>query len=257
MKQNAAAMGLARRATANLTRLWLVALTAVLALAAPAFAGDRAALNIIGYSPDSRYFAFEEFGVQDGSGFAYANVYLIDLSQDQWVKGTPIKVQAEDEQTTLQAARAEAMDKFAPYIAQHELTEPADLLAMVGDGAVGIEGNELAFGAIGFMGPGTTQDQHLLKLETFDIPANANCQPFEGDPLRGYALSLVTDGKTVELHRDITLPASRRCTVTYRIYGVAVPFPGWSVENGVAIISAYSYGFEGPDRRFLAVPLGK
>lgn len=252
MRPNAAKTAMARLAARFFGLLLLV-----LATASPAWAGDRAALNIIGYSADSRYFAFEEFGIQDGSGFAYANIFLIDIAADAWVKNTPIRVQADDEERTLHEVRAEAMAQFAPFIAAHDITEPAALLAMVGDGAIGLADDTLDFGAIGFITSGGMQDEHQLKLETFDIPANANCQPFEGDPLRGFALSLITEGKTVELHRDTTLPASRRCTVTYRLYGVAVPFPGWSIERGVAILSAYSYGFEGPDRRFLVVPLGK
>jgi predicted secreted protein len=43
----------------------------LIALAAtPALAGDRALIDYIGFSPDARYFAFEEFGIQDGSGCA-------------------------------------------------------------------------------------------------------------------------------------------------------------------------------------------
>ncbi|WP_082092605.1 DUF2259 domain-containing protein [Devosia epidermidihirudinis] len=257
MQQNAAATASAQPVIARLHRICVLALALVLALAAPTLAGDRASLNVLGYSEDGDYFAFEEFGIQDGSGFAYANIYLIDIARDQWVKGTPIKVQAETEERSLAAVRAEATELFAPLQAKHAIGEPADLLAVIGDGVADNDGSELAFGAIGYMGPGSTQGAYQLKLDTFDIPANANCQPFEGDPLRGFALSLTEDGKTVELHRDTTLPASRRCTVTYRLYGVAVPFPGWSIERGVAIISAYSYGFEGPDRRFLVVPLGR
>ena len=41
-------------------------------------AGDYADRTILGFSPDGSTFAFEEFGVQDGSGFAYANIYMID-----------------------------------------------------------------------------------------------------------------------------------------------------------------------------------
>lgn len=252
MKQNAARRASARPAIVRLCLL----LATMLALAAPALAGDRAALNIIGYSGDTRYFAFEEFGVQDGSGFAYANIYLVDLETDEWVKGTPVKVQADTEERPLQSVRAEALGKFQAYIGQHGISEPADLIAMIGDGVPDTDGTTLRFGAVGFMGPGTVEGDYQLKLETFDIAANQKCQPFEGEALRGLALSLVAEGKTTELMRDKTLPASRGCAATYRLYGVAVPFPGWSVERGVAIISVYSYGFEGPDRRFMVVPLG-
>ena len=57
-------------------------LAASLAFAAPASAGDRAQFNPIGFSEDGRYFAFEEFGIQDGSGFPYSNTFIIDLPAD-------------------------------------------------------------------------------------------------------------------------------------------------------------------------------
>lgn len=251
MRPNAAKMAMARLAARFFGLLVLVVTTAI-----PAWAGDRAALNIIGYSTDGRYFAFEEYGVQDGSGFAYANGFVIDLTTDQWVKGMPIRVQADTEERPIQSVRAEVLGKLQRYIARFDITHPADLIAMIGDGIADDDGTALDFGAIGFMGPGSTQGEYHLKLDTFDIAANDTCRPFEGDPLRGFALSLTSVDGTVELHRDTILPASRRCTLTYRLYGVAVPFPGWSIEGGVAIVSAYSYGFEGPDRRFLVVPLG-
>jgi hypothetical protein len=37
---------------------------------------------------------------------------------------------------------------------------------------------------------------------------------------------------------------------------MVMPFQGTTLSNAVAIISVYPGGFEGPDRRFLAVPLG-
>jgi len=69
-------------------------LVAIGALAAsPAFAGDRANLNILGYSEDGRYFAFEEYGVHDGSGGNYSDIYVIDLPADKWTYGSPFTVE--------------------------------------------------------------------------------------------------------------------------------------------------------------------
>ena len=46
---------------AGMGRLAASALALTLA-AIPALAGDRALIDYIGYSPDAKYFAFEEFG---------------------------------------------------------------------------------------------------------------------------------------------------------------------------------------------------
>ena len=80
-------------------------------LAAAADASDRA---IIGFSLDGGHFAFEEYGVQDGSGFPYADVYIINLETDEWVKGSPIRVVVRDEQATAHTARHQAPDRSRP-----------------------------------------------------------------------------------------------------------------------------------------------
>ena len=75
-----------------------------------------------------------------------------------------------------------------------------------------------------------------------------------GKKALGYALSLHDGQNVTEAHRDeATLPKSRGCPVAYRIYAVVSPFE--RADPRVAIISSYPFGFEGPDRRFLAVPL--
>ena len=73
-----------------------------------ALAADGAAFNAIGYSPDSRYFAFEQYGVQDGSGFPYWDVFVIDLKTNEWVKGSPYRAMLESEEAKPAAARDQA-----------------------------------------------------------------------------------------------------------------------------------------------------
>ena len=81
---------------------------------ARALAADGAAFNAIGYSPDSRYFAFEQYGVQDGSGFPYWDVFVIDLKSNEWVKGSPYRALLESETAKISAARDQARAAAAP-----------------------------------------------------------------------------------------------------------------------------------------------
>ena len=61
---------------------------------APAFvkAGDKASFISLGLSPDEKYFAFAQYGEQDGSGFPYAELYLIDIAKNDFVPGGANKV---------------------------------------------------------------------------------------------------------------------------------------------------------------------
>ncbi|MGV3652330.1 MAG: DUF2259 domain-containing protein [Devosia sp.] len=227
-------------------------------LALPALAGDRALFDPIGYSADGRYFAFEEFGIQDGSGFAYSNIYVIDIPADAWAEGTPIRLRLDDEGEPLIAVREQNRAEAEPVLSGLEIAVPADIVALTGDGMFDPEARAIDFGLPGY-GPGQVRESFTLGLENFDMPgARAGSEPCEtylNAPAQGYALTLAGDGEFRELHRDTRLPQSRGCVVTYRLHGVVLPMNAQDLDAGLAIISSYPFGFEGPDRRFLAVPL--
>ncbi|MFC3705272.1 DUF2259 domain-containing protein [Devosia honganensis] len=234
----------------------VAALAALLPIATPSLAGDRALIDFIGFSPDFRYFAFEEFGIQDGSGFAYANLYVVDLSRDDWVAGTPIRVRADDERRPLAAIRAEAAAGAAGHLAELGIDVPVEVAALIGDGVPDIDAKSLVFGAPGYQ-PGAVLDRHALALATFETAAASPCADWFGTAPLGFALTLSGEGTETLLHRDAALPRSRGCPLDYRLYGVVMPFTAPVAAHAVAIISVYPGGFEGPDRRFLAVPLGR
>lgn len=255
MKQSEAAAGSARR-DANRTRAIGAIAAGMLALAAaPAFGGDRALIDYIGYSQDSRYFAFEEFGIQDGSGFAYSNVYVVDLSTDSWVVGTPVRVTAGTEDRTLAEIRDEAGKRVQSHIDSFGINVPVEIAAIIGDGMPDTDARTLRFGGPGF-GPGQVSGDYTLTLSDFDTTSTSPCNEWFGAEPKGYELRITDRGVERLVHRDGNLPRSRGCPLDYRLYGVVMPFMSPSIADAVAIISVYPGGFEGPDRRFLAVPLG-
>lgn len=231
-------------------------LVAVLGLAAPAWAGDRALIDFIGYSTDGRYFAFEEFGVQDGSGFAYASIFVVDLEDDSWVAGSPFRVQAEDEALSVAEIRGQVRAAAEKELTARDISVPVQIAALIGDGVPDTDAQNLIFGTPSF-GVGSVANVSELKLETFASTSPLPCTDWADNAPLGFALSLtLEDGTTRELHRDAALPRSRNCPQAYRLYGVVLPFGGSGpIEEGVAIVSVFPLGFEGPDRRFLAVPL--
>ncbi|MGV8854613.1 MAG: DUF2259 domain-containing protein [Devosia sp.] len=231
----------------------LIGFLALLVL--PALAGDRAQLALIGYSTNGSYFAFEEFGIQDGSGFAYSSIYVIDLAEDSWVVGTPVRAQAESEAVPLAEIRAQTRAKVAKDLITLDIDVPAELVAMIGDGIANEPAQTLSFGEPGFAA-GEVMGSHTLELSSFAAPAATPCQQWFTSPPRGYQLRLVDQTDDRVVHRDSALPRSRGCPVDYRLYGVVLPFAADPLSQAVAIISVYTFGFEGPDRRFIVVPLG-
>ena len=96
-----------------------------------AMAGDAAEFRSHGFSNDQggRYYAFEEFGVQDGSGFPYSNIYIVDLQTDQWVPDTPVRVLIEQENQPLLAARIKAFEEATPLMQHYNIATTGVLMA--------------------------------------------------------------------------------------------------------------------------------
>jgi predicted secreted protein len=236
-----------------MARAGLIAIAALLSVSG-ATAAERAEFDLIGYSPDGRYFAFEQYGVQDGSGFAYSDFFVIDLDRDAWAAG-PFHEQAGDEATALAAVRADARQAAQPALDGFDISVPAVEIALNGDGEPGIDGLTLDFGVPGYSDPGHMFASYALALTIYEAPTAQDCIVYLGEPAKGFGLDLISDGDSQSIHHDLSIPASRGCPTTYRITAVVLPFGAYDISRAVALISVYAFGFEGVDRRFVALPL--
>lgn len=231
-------------------------LAGVMLATAPVSAGDRALIDFLGFSPDGQHFAFEQFGIQDGSGFPYSDVYVLDLVADKWVPGTPVSVRLDSEDATLADVRAQSADRAQAVLNRFSITEPVEYLALNGDGTAEPNFTRLRFGVPGY-GQGEPNSNQTLRLDSYETTSPLPCADwFSAEPL-GMSLTMEEDDGERLIHLDKRLPESRGCAVEYRLFGVVQP--GWAqdISAAVAIISVYSGGFEGPDRRFIAVPIGE
>lgn len=62
-----------------------IVLMASLIVALPVFAGDVPSLVNLGFSPDSAYFMFAQYGLDDSSASPYAEFYLVDTKRNDFV----------------------------------------------------------------------------------------------------------------------------------------------------------------------------
>jgi predicted secreted protein len=215
-----------------------------------AWAGDYAERSFLGFSPDGRTFAFEEYGVQDGSGFPYSNIYVIDTTNDGWVAGTPIRVLTQNEQVSLRKTRDQAMDNARSILKARKVGEPGNLVASNPPTELSADRHRVVFlpRLVSPMG-GAAYDLALTEVE---MPAT-DC-PDMGQPFHGFSLALTAaTGATQTLASDNSIPSSRRCPLGYAISDVLTFYPDGGKPVLAVILSMYSVGFEGPDRRFLAV----
>ena len=215
-------------------------------------AGDVAQLQILGFSKGGGIFAFEEYGVQDGSGFPYANRYYIDTATDTFVKGTPVRVRLDDENATLEAARNKAREQGETVVKQAELDANAGVTAgsnpvteLSADPQRMVVNPRPVFPAI---------DEPLeFRLNEFALQGDDVCAS-QGET-KGFRLLRIeasANGTTKLLHEDKSIPKSRGCPNGYGI-GAVQAYGGDGLSAYAVLIWTRGYGFEGPDYRWIAV----
>jgi predicted secreted protein len=240
-------------------------------------ANDAAARRIIGFSPDGRYFAFEQYGTQDWSDnqSGYSEIAVIDTDDDAFVGGKPIKVVDERENSgiTEEQARRRAAAQAAPLLAKY---------------AIALRGTRVAFDKLTFPDEALGRDyifrvedvsmKQLLISETDDATrlsyveledlladSAADCTgssaegkpPIPSSKARGFRLSvhrLDGDANTSKvLHEDKSVPASRDCPTSYSLSEAYVLEPKSGTPVIAILVQRFSQGWEGRDRRFIAV----
>lgn len=230
--------------------------------AAPAFAADGAQSHAIGFSPDGKYFAFEQYGIQDGSGFAFSDIFVLDIAGDSWVKGTPVRVLEETETNSVDAARSKAMAQAKPVLDSIKAWGSVDTLVHMPFTELGLADRRAArFGryytSTADSGAYDALGSWEISVKDVALPAPADCPDIDIATPAGMDVSVrnLQSGNAVTAAKDTSIPKSRSCPHAYDIEAVFAPsaydVPG---DPHVALIGVYSRGFEGSNRRFVAVP---
>ncbi|WP_095082805.1 DUF2259 domain-containing protein [Mesorhizobium sophorae] len=244
-----------------------------LTAASAAWAGDAAARRIIGFSPDGNYFAFEQYGTLDAgaSNSGYSQIDIIDTRTDAFVGGKPILVVDESEEATLtlEQARAQAAAKAAPILAKYavasrgeqtasdKFTFPDEMVAYNDISRLEQVSQKWLSPLYDQLDISTIQLDQILASSTTDCSASFDATQ-QGDisgKALGFQLTLQgQDGKPFKvLHEDKTVPGSRNCPTSYSLSESYEFTPAGKPTVIVVLVQRFSQGFEGRDRRFIAV----
>lgn len=217
-----------------------------------AVAGSVADLEIHGFSADASIFAFEEYGIQDGSGFPYANRYYIDVATDSFVSGTPIRVRIDDEKATLQRARDLARAPGQSIVSDAELAQNRGHTAGINAiTELSADPFRMAVNPRPVVPP--VDEAIEFRIEEYALDT-AGCESL--GPTKGFRLLRidVTAGGTVALlHEDDRIPDSRGCPLDYRIGAVQTTHPDGGTPSFAVLVAVRSFGFEGDDYRWIAI----
>lgn len=217
-------------------------------------AGDFATLNFIGFSKDGKYLAFEEYGVQDGSGFPYSHIYFVDVVKNSYA-APAVTVRIDTETATERLARSRAKLGAGAALRRLKIIErnPGTLVVarlLTDVNAYGdAKHDEQTINFAEIVGSMYRRGDYDLVLRSSEIKGVKDCD-YNDDPVQKFELVLKDkDADTTKvLQNDAGLPASRACPLSYRVQYV------YLYQDHIAVfLNTYHMGFEGPDMRYMVV----
>ncbi len=177
-------------------------------MAAPAVAIDipRPRLEVLGFSPDGRFFAYRQSGIDIGN-VHFADLTILDTITDKPVQGTPIKVRRPANESSLKDVRA--------------------LLDVQSSRMVRRLGLGRAFAGVAYVPRDRSElyldlpwgERALLRMTTRVGLAAPGCPvsvPVEKGTLAGFHLTLQRPTEVSVIHDDRMVPRNRGCATGYR-----------------------------------------
>lgn len=246
----------------------------VFGLLTNAYALGEAEFEFIGFSEDGSYLAFEQYGIQDGSGFAFSEIYVVDVDNNSYVVAPFVLSSQDDEQglhsisTTRTSNRSAAQPALSVYniisgnIGQQVVNRlrtdifadsrnvyfPKNLVSVLyrykADDSDYSENN----------------DYYQLSLGTQAVVTD-NCEfnaPF-GHPEPVLFTLMLRDAENQSLQvlqEDTVLFDSRNCAFEYvirEVYMYQRSHGGAQINKLAVFLNSFEVGFEGPDSKWLVV----
>ncbi len=224
----------------------------------PAFAGDYARVDVMGFSADGSRFAFEEYGTQDGSGFPYSNIYLFDVDRDAWLGNSPFRRLDEtgdatptQAQAALERTRAANRDKALDLIVSAGIVGAGDTVAHNPPTERGADPHLM----IASMRPDVPAFGPQVELRlTEHAVERPGALPGRLRRDQGLPPDADAGGRDAGAQRRRPPAAKPGCALGYRIERLVLHHPvnGGSASFAV-IVLVEQVGFEGPDGRHLAI----
>lgn len=204
-------------------------LAALALLSVPARAGIKADLRVLGFSPDGRYFAFEDSGPFDAVEGHWSRIVIVDAAADALARPAFTTSRPNEDasktEVPLDAVRAENLRKAAPSLR-----------------ALGVKlGDEGAAPALAEGRFGHAGAAYELQLSTKAFPS-PDCRDGEGSV--GYTLVLKDARGPRTLHGDVRVPRSRGgrgCVLGYALREVRA-----KGKYLIVLLDVTEPGFEGP-----------
>ncbi len=213
----------------------LVFLMLLVSLAGAAWAAvERPRLDVLGFSPDGRFFAYRQSGLVNERGDSFADLFVQDVNRKAAVKGTPIRVVSSKNLPTLSDVRRSLE------------SQSAQLLRRLGLGR--------AIAGVTFVPKERDQmwldlpwgEKAVVRLGLKGDLAAPGCPvgvKVARGSLVGFNLTLQRGNNITVLHSDKIIPKLRGCPVSYRFAS------GFIKMRGTDAVIAALLAYREPDAR--------
>jgi len=216
---------------------YIISLTLlVLLLSPPLHSGDTSTCRIIGFSRNGEYLAFERYGIYDGSGFPYSEIFIVNAIQNSWAITPRILIQGDTGEDDDADPRKKNLNRAAAELARFGIIAGNSGRAIQFEHSADTETDLKRFTLKGI--------SYALRL--VEMSTERDCFGFGKAKI--FELTLTREHRTKTLQRDRALPRSRGCALRYTIDQVYI------YRNIIAVfIAVITPGFEGPNIRQLVV----
>jgi predicted secreted protein len=247
----------------------------IIASAAPSFASSELddqlraghpAREIIGFSEDGRYFAFEVFGYEAVAGSPFAELYVLDTLTNEMVGGSPFQQQLWTMETydeyeppaelppggLLESVRADVQAAAAPALKGFAIVGDAGRL-VVSNIATEIARSAEFVARAGY--PLQTAGMRIdLEEYAAELAEPGTCHSAFA-PYVGVAVTLTAgDGTVIDEWRDEAIPPHRFCPTHYLLSDVLLFEAPDSTVAVVILTTAWPF-LEGAEARYTAIAL--
>jgi predicted secreted protein len=219
-------------------------LSLFLVLSSWVWAGDTAQLNFIGFSKDGKHLSFQQHGVRDGKGTAYAETFFIDVLTNKYtdkVIATETDDEGRSEEDVSQSNLSQAWTKLKEL--KIETGNQGKNVASDSYKQGVSEPKEVKF----TLSDGKNAGDYTLKLQ--EQKGNADCAGLTETKMFTLSLQNEKDKKPKILQQDKSIPKTRGCAIGYRIQDVYV----YEGQYLVVFLNVLMPGFEGGNMRYVAV----
>ena len=238
----------------QLCRIGLILLASLFASASyddarAAFAAER---DIIGFNSTGTVFVFEQFGRQDGSGFPFSELFYISTATNSYAF-LPVKRRIDNERKSIKAARKKTRRAAKRLgIDPAGFTSPGRLAANNAITEVPPPGDTAIFGRF-YLPTGDAPRYEVVLTET--VSPEARCADLTQGTEKQLKLTIknLNTQATSTLQEDTGIPASRGCPTDYSISDVILFDQSGGKTVIIVLVNVIRFGFEGPDRFFIAV----